>query len=164
MKDILKFYFYPSKYRIERIFEKTAKQKKILSIAMLLIIITFIVSWYTLIYNTPDWKFALELMWKPFWIWWSYILYQSIILELVIIMIVWFIANYGMKAMKKEDWFYIYMIIYMLQKFLFFLSVLLLYMSFSYPGGVNDTWIIIAEFLDDKGYIYLWFIISFNSK
>jgi hypothetical protein len=44
MKDILKFYFYPSKYRIERIFEKTAKQKKILSIAMLLIIITFIVS------------------------------------------------------------------------------------------------------------------------
>lgn len=158
MKDILKFYFYPSKYRIERIFEKTAKQKKILSIAMLLIIITFIVSWYTLIYNTPDWKFALELMWKPFWIWWSYILYQSIILELVIIMIVWFIANYGMKAMKKEDWFYIYMIIYMLQKFLFFLSILLLYMSFSYPGGVNDTWIIIAEFLDDKGYIYLWSI------
>ena len=28
MKDILKFYFYPSKYRIERIFEKTAKQKR----------------------------------------------------------------------------------------------------------------------------------------
>lgn len=33
-------------------------------------------------------------------------------------------------------------------------------MSFSYPGvaNTNETLIIIAEFLDDKGYIYLWSI------
>ena len=160
MKDILKFYFYPSKANIENIFNKTKEQKKFLSIAMLLLIIAFVVSWYILVYNIPDWKFTLELMWKPFWIWWSYVLYQLIILELVIIMIVWFTANYGMKRMKKEDWFYIYMIVYMLQKFFFFFNALLLYMSFSYPGAANtnETWIITAMILDAKGYIYLWSI------
>lgn len=39
-------------------------------------------------------------------------------------MIVWFTANYGMKRMKKEDWFYITIIIYFLKKFLFFIPLI----------------------------------------